>query len=73
MCVYIAIFTITHAVMLWCMDSAAALQCNGYRLKAWLAGHLDKSSVQCGGVYTRNANFFNLTLKLTNYKCPMAR
>ena len=44
MCVYIIIATIRAAV-LWQVDSAAALKCNGYGLESSLAGHLDKGSV----------------------------
>ena len=45
MCVYIAIIAAILAVTLWCVDSAAALKCNGYGLESWLAGHLNKGSV----------------------------
>ena len=44
MCVYIAVIAIILAVMLWQVDSAAALKCNGYRLESLSAGHLDKGS-----------------------------
>ena len=42
MCTYIAIIATILAMTLWCMDSAAALKCNGYRLESLLAGNLDK-------------------------------
>ena len=44
MCVYIAIIAAILAVMLWRMDNATALKCNGYRLESSLAGNLYKSS-----------------------------
>ena len=37
------------AVMLWHMDSVAALKCNDYRLESWLAGHLEKGRVHWRG------------------------
>ena len=45
MCVYIAIIASSLQVTLWCMDGAAALKCNGYRLKSSLARHLQKGSI----------------------------
>ena len=48
-CVYIAIFATIPQVMQWHMDSAPALKCNGYGLKSWLAGHLEKGSVHWRG------------------------
>ena len=60
MCVYMAIFyvfSIILQVMLWCMDSAAALKCNGCGLESLLAGHLDKGSVQWWGVLAGGASF----------------
>ena len=53
-------------MILWLVDSAAALNCNVYVLEAWLVGHLDKplyigegaqyvnvrSSVHWEGVYS---------------------
>ena len=44
-CVYIALIAVILAVMLWCMDSAAALKCNGYGLESLLTGYLDQGSV----------------------------
>ena len=66
-CVYIAIIATILPVLLWCMDSAPALKCNGNVLESWVAGHLDKEaqcenvwgSVQCVEVHTGGANFFN--------------
>ena len=49
MCVYVAIIALVLAVVLWCMDSVAALQCNGYGLDSSLAGYLDKGSVHWKG------------------------
>ena len=49
MCVYIAIIATILIVMLWHMNSAAALKCNGYWLES-LEGHLEKGSVQGGGL-----------------------
>ena len=42
MCIYISTIL---PVMLWHVDSAPALKCNGYGLESWLAGHLDKSII----------------------------
>ena len=39
--------------MLWCMDSTAALKCNGCRFESWLAGHLKKA------VYAEGVNFLS--------------
>ena len=50
MCVYIVIIATILAVTLWPMDSAAALKCGGYEFKSLLARHLEKGSVQCGGL-----------------------
>ena len=44
MCVYIVINATILQVMLWYMDSAIVLKCNGYGLEFWLAGHLGESS-----------------------------
>ena len=44
-CVDIAIITTTLAVMLWCVNSATALKCNGYGLEFLLAERLGKCSV----------------------------
>ena len=52
----------TILAVLWCVDSAAALKCNGYGLESSAAGHLDKDGVHWrwepgmqmyGMVYTR--------------------
>ena len=60
------------------VDRAAALKCNGHELESSLAGHLNIGSVHWrerpgmrahGGVHSVSANFFNLSLKLTNHKC----
>ena len=45
MCIYIAVIATIQQVMLWHMDSAPALKCNGYKLESWLAGDLEKGSV----------------------------
>ena len=45
MCVCLAIVDVILQVTLWHVDSAPALKCNGYKLKSWLAGHLEKGSV----------------------------
>ena len=67
--------------MLWFVDSAAALECNGYGLESFLVGLFEKGSVHLkgqtqymnvhGNVYlgVSVANFFN-SLKLTNQKQP---
>ena len=47
MCVQIAIAATILAVVLWHVDSAAALKCNDYSLESLLAGHLDKGNVHC--------------------------
>ena len=52
--VYIAIIL---QVMLWHVDNAPALKYNGYKLKSWPAGHLEKGSVQCEGVHIWDAAF----------------
>ena len=66
------------------VDHAAALKCCGYGFESLLAGYLDKGSVhcrgpqfvivqgsvQCGGMYTGDTFFKNLSLKLTNQKQP---
>ena len=49
MCVYIAIIATLLAVLLWRVDSAAALKCKGCRLKSSLAGYLDEGSVHWRG------------------------
>ena len=49
MCVYLAKIVIILAEMLWHMDNAAAMKCNGERLESSLAGHLDKGSVHWWG------------------------
>ena len=49
MCVYIAMIAFIVAVMLWCVDVAAAFKCNGYRLESLLVGHLEKGSVHWRG------------------------
>ena len=54
MCAYIAIIAIILAVILWCIDNAAALRCNGYEFESLLAGLLEMYRV----VYTGGANFF---------------
>ena len=54
------------------MDSAAALKYNDYELESWLAGHLEKSSVQwrqdsvydCSGQYTLGVLTFYLIIKI---------
>ena len=43
--VYIVMIARILAVTVWCMDSVAALECNGFRFESWLTGHLDKGSV----------------------------
>ena len=45
MCVYVTIIAMILQVMLWHVESAPALKCNGYGLESWLAGHLEKDSV----------------------------
>ena len=50
MCVYIVIIATILAVTLWPMKCAAALKCDGYKFKSLMAGHLDKGSIQCGGL-----------------------
>ena len=45
LCVYKAIIATILQVTLWCMDSAPALKCHGYRLEAWLVGQLEKGHV----------------------------
>ena len=37
---------------------AVALKYKGYKLESSLAGHLNKNSVQCGGVHTGGENLF---------------
>ena len=39
--------------MLWCVDRAAALNCNGYGFESWLADYLDKGSVYWRGASIR--------------------
>ena len=63
------------------VDNATASTCNVYKLKYWLAGHLDKGSVQWRGAGHVNkwgsvcwecrlgVQLFNSSLKLTNHKC----
>ena len=46
MCVYVAIIATNLHVTQWRVSSAAALKRNGdYRLKSWLAKHLDIASI----------------------------
>ena len=40
--------------MLWSVDSAAALKCNGYGLESLLPGHLEKGSVHWRGLWYVN-------------------
>ena len=51
MCVYVTIIATILAVMLWCMDSAVALKCNGNGFECSLAGHTggDRGSVHWRG------------------------
>ena len=51
-CVYIAIIATILAVMLWPVDSAAALKWNDYGLESSLAEHLDKDIVHCEEEYS---------------------
>ena len=48
-CDYVTIIATVLAVTLWCVDSAAALKCNGCRMESSVAGHLKKSSVHQRG------------------------
>ena len=61
------------------MNHPAASKCNGYGLESLLAGYLDKGSLHCRdpvceflgsvhweGVKIGSANFFDLSLKLTD-------
>ena len=52
MCVLLALSAKILVVMLWCMDSVAALKSNGYGLEFSLAGHLDKGSAHWEGGYS---------------------
>ena len=45
MCVYTAIIATRLQLMLWYVDGAPVLKCNGYGLESWLAGQLEKGSV----------------------------
>ena len=42
-------YMVTLAVMLWHVNSATALKCNGYGMESLLAQHLDKGSVPWRG------------------------
>ena len=52
MCIYIAVIATILAVMLWQVDSTAALKYSGYVMELLLAGYFGKSSVHCKGVYS---------------------
>ena len=45
MCVYMAIIATILAVMLWCMDKAAALKCSGYKLNLGWQNTKEKGNV----------------------------
>ena len=55
MCDCIAIIATILAEMMQCVDSAAALKCNGSGLLSWLAGHFEKGSVRWRGPKYVNA------------------
>ena len=48
------VFATILAVMRWCVDSAAALKYNGYRLESPLGGNFDKDSVHWRGPWYVN-------------------
>ena len=54
MCLYSAKSATALAVILWRMDSAAAMECNSQGLESLLAGHLDKGSTHWMGVWYVN-------------------
>ena len=51
---HIVIIANVLAVMLWRIDSVAALKCNGYRVKSLVVGHLDKGNVHWKGAWYVN-------------------
>ena len=71
MYVGIAIIASVLSVTLWCMDSAAALKCNGYKLKSLLPSTLTKVVYIGGEAWYVNiqdsrlgqSNFLNSSLK----------
>ena len=69
MCAYIALIAIILAVILWCIDNAAALRCNGYEFESLLTGLLEMYRV----VYTGGANFFKFINKIDQSKMTKTR
>ena len=65
--------------MLWCVDNAAALKCNGYGLESLLPGLLDKGGANTGRgpvcscmgwctlLFTLKSPMFNISLKLIDH------
>ena len=67
------------------MDGAAALKCNGYRFKSLLGrsvlcgrvntedANLFKFVIETDQLERTKSRMFNMSLKLTNHKCLLAK
>ena len=66
-------------MILWSLDSTAALKCNGYGSESLLVGHSDKDSENWKGlwyvkykvVYTGGTNLIKVIFRCENYQDQM--